>query len=308
MIVELIEDLDECDAGWFARALERPVSSVERWRRGTTLGAQYGHFRVDDEPLFVKTSRARPDDHLRPFIANEFWFYRSLRSALPEIPTAGYVTGRLDDDGRYVLILDDLSARLEESPRNTNERIVRCLAALHRSTWEHAALERFPPPGEWRERVRRRTEEMCIDLDLPRPERTRLTDLIDDPCWAMVHERLTARRGVTLQHCDTHPGNFCFLTDGTACLIDWQRAAVGLPTDDLAHWAVFHGGDDVAERLSTYRQALPFDSFDDDFRASVVRAGLVLGAFWVGGRRGDDLIRAKDRVLRALDHVDAWLD
>ena len=272
MIVDLIEDLNECDARWFANALERPVDSVERWRRGTTRGAQYGHFRVDGEALFVKAAKSRPDDYLRPFIENEFWFYRSLRSAV-EIPTSGFVTGRLDDDGRYVLILEDLSPRLEESPRNEDERIARCLAALHRSTWEHAALERFPPPGEWRGRVRRRTDEMCADLDLPSAERNRLTDLVDDPCWVVIHDRLTARRGVTLQHCDPHPGNFCFLNDGTACLIDWQRAAVGLPTDDLAHWAVFHSGDDVAEHLATYRQAFPYDSSMRTFvRPSSARA------------------------------------
>lgn len=254
------------------------------WHRGTTLGAQYGHFRVDGQALFVKATKARPDDYLRGFIENEFWFYQSLRTALPAIPTADFVAGRLEGDGRYVLVLEDLSPRLEDAPLDRDDRLVRCLAALHRSTWEHAALERFPPPGEWRERVRRRTSDMCADLALPEKERVRLIELVDDPCWATVQERMATRRAVTLQHCDTHPGNFCFLTDGSACLIDWQRAAVGLPTDDLAHWAVFHGGDDVGEHLATYRMVLTFDSFAEDFRASVVRAGLVLGAFgWAVG-------------------------
>ena len=304
-----IDDPSECSAEWFSAALDEPVHAVDLWREGQTMGSRFGHFRVDGHALFVKMSRGRPATHLVPFIENEFWFYRSIRAAIPTVPTARFVHGRIADDGRYFLILEDLSPRLVSNAEQADRQIVRCLAELHRSTWQHAALDRFPPPGEWRDRVRGRTEAMCADLDLPRRETVRLITLVDHPCWASVHERLATGTHVSLQHCDPHPGNFCFLDDGSACLIDWQRVGVGLPTDDLAHWAVFHGGASLREELAVYRASMAIDGwdFDADFRASVVRAGLILGAFWVGGRRGADLIACKERVFEALDAVDDWL-
>lgn len=98
------------------------------------------------------------------------------------------------------------------------------------------------------------------------------------------------RAGLTLTHGDTHLDSFLFpVAQGDICIIDWQKASVGVGTDDMADLLVPFMSRPNRQRLErpllqAYHRALKtggvvgydFDACWRDYRASALRC--LLGA------------------------------
>ena len=68
-------------------------------------------------------------------------------------------------------------------------------------------------------------------------------ELNDELDWARGFADAVAREGRSQPHClvltDTHPGNFLIQEDGTAVIVDLEKALYGSPGVDLAHATVY---------------------------------------------------------------------
>jgi Ser/Thr protein kinase RdoA (MazF antagonist) len=76
------------------------------------------------------------------------------------------------------------------------------------------------------------------DAALPRTTRNALLAELD---WARILAATSAVRDqpITLVGTDTHPGNFLIRDDGSAVLVDLEKALYGSPAIDLAHASLF---------------------------------------------------------------------
>jgi hypothetical protein len=148
-------EVDELDAAWFAAALCRDVTSATITARdsGTTGRARVELTGAPDVPATVFVKLAPFDEQQRSFVdmlgmgVAEARFYRDLAAEVPvRVPSAWFAG---TEDGRYVMVLEDLAAngcRFPKPNESGIERrardIVEQLAALHSAYWES---ERFAP-------------------------------------------------------------------------------------------------------------------------------------------------------------------
>jgi hypothetical protein len=144
-------DVDELTPGWLAAALDAPVSTVEvlEAHSGTTGRVRLAVSYRDDRPgrpasLFVKL--APFDERQRRFVdavglgVAEATFYRDVAATTPvRVPSVWHAAV---DDGRYVMVLEDLVASGCRFPRPDDAdlgdlagRIVDELARLHARYW-----------------------------------------------------------------------------------------------------------------------------------------------------------------------------
>ena len=142
---------------WLSEALGRPVVDVEVLdaHSGTTGRARLGlRYRGgDDGPPSVFLKLAPFDDRQRSFVdlvglgTAEARFYRDVATDVPvRVPTVH--CARLDDDGRYVMLLEDLEATRCRFPSPSDDDLVETmtaivdgLARLHVRYWGDARLD-----------------------------------------------------------------------------------------------------------------------------------------------------------------------
>ncbi|MGH9014857.1 MAG: phosphotransferase family protein [Acidimicrobiia bacterium] len=149
-------EVDEVTPAWLSEALGADVAAVEVVDRhsGTTGRARvaitYGRETSLPSAVFVKL--APFDERQRRFVdlvglgLAEARFYRDLAPDVPvRIPDVLHAS--LDDDGRYVMVLEDLVASgcafpspHDDDIAETAGRIVDELAVLHARFWESPAL------------------------------------------------------------------------------------------------------------------------------------------------------------------------
>lgn len=204
------------------------ASVVER--RAATGGytpAERWVLRLDDgRSVFVK---AAVNDLTAGWLRKEVRLYRELRAPfMPEL------IGWADEDGRPMLILEDLSACTWPPPW-TDGRV----DAVLRSLKELAAT---PPPG-WLnvssqgEYISDGWARVAAD---PRPllgTGMVTRDWLDEVLPAMLAVAgPEVIAGDRLCHFDVRSDNLCFRDDGSAVLVDWNLAEVGNPRLDLAFW------------------------------------------------------------------------
>jgi hypothetical protein len=150
-------DVDDVTPAWLSEALGADVSAVAVVDRhsGTTgrarIAVRYGADAGRASELFVKLPPF--DERQRRFVdavglgVAEARFYRDLATDVPvRVPAVHHA--EVDDDGRYVMVLEDLVASgcRFPSPRDgdiaeVTTRIVDELARLHARFWESPALE-----------------------------------------------------------------------------------------------------------------------------------------------------------------------
>jgi hypothetical protein len=149
--------VDELSASWLASVLGAPVTSVETMaaHSGTTGRVRLAVTYADDgnqRPRSVFVKLAPFDERQRRFVeitglgVAEARFYRDVAGAVPvRIPDVLYAA--IDDEGRYVMVLEDLVAGGCRFPgvhdrdlAAVTGRIVTELALLHARYWERPVL------------------------------------------------------------------------------------------------------------------------------------------------------------------------
>jgi aminoglycoside phosphotransferase (APT) family kinase protein len=151
-------DVAEITPEWMSGALERDVRAVTvlDQHSGTTgralVGLEYGNASdTGPDTAFVKLAPFDPQQ--RAFVDQvglgiaEARFYREIAAEVPvRVPVAYH--SNWDDDGRYVMVLEDLTASGCRFPRPRDEdiaitagRIVEELATLHAHFWGDARLD-----------------------------------------------------------------------------------------------------------------------------------------------------------------------
>jgi thiamine kinase-like enzyme len=235
-------DVDDVTPAWLSDVLGLDVVATDVLDRhsGTTgrarLALTYGSGLDGECPasLFVKLPPF--DEKQRHFVnlaglgTAEARFYRDVAADVPmRVPTVLHAA--LDDDGGYVMLLEDLKASGCRFPRPDDhdvvavvDSIVEELAHLHARFWEHPALDH---QLSWVNEGMRiafgsgaRFMQMALDQfahDMP-PAYRRLGELY-----------ITATRGIadlwatpphTLAHGDPHMGNL-FVDGSRAGFFDW---------------------------------------------------------------------------------------
>jgi hypothetical protein len=149
--------IDELSAGWLAGVLGAPVTGIETMaaHSGTTgrvrLAVTYAD-QADRRPRSVFVKLAPFDERQRRFVeitglgVAEARFYRDVADAVPvRVPNVLYAA--IDDDARYVMVLEDLVASGCRFPgvhdgdlAEVTGRIVTELARLHARYWEQPVL------------------------------------------------------------------------------------------------------------------------------------------------------------------------
>jgi hypothetical protein len=249
MTVETIPvDVDDITPVWLSAALEVDVDKVEVLDRhsGTTgrarIGLTYapGQTRVPPPTLFVKL--APFDEQQREFVATaglgvaEALFYRDLSHEITlRIPRAHYA--EVDDDGRYVMVLEDLNSVSARFPRPGDDDVaeyaaglVEELARLHAPYWDSSRLQ---PAGdlEWVMRGARTGRgaprggggfiSMALEQfgDEMGPTFRRMADLYARHS-AEIMGPVLEEGTPTLIHGDPHLGNL-FIDRGRVGFLDW---------------------------------------------------------------------------------------
>jgi hypothetical protein len=144
-------DVSDVTAAWMSGALDREVHAITVLDRhsGTTgrarVGVEYANGSAGPATVFVKLPPFDPEQ--RAFVdqvglgISEARFYREIAAEVPvRVPVAYH--SDWDGDGRYVMVLEDLSASGCRFPRPRDEdigvtagRIVEELAGLHAHFW-----------------------------------------------------------------------------------------------------------------------------------------------------------------------------
>jgi len=151
-------EVEDVTPAWLSEVLDADVRSVEVLDRhsGTTgrarIGVTYGDRDGALPPsLFVKLPPF--DERQRDFVAAgglgvaEARFYRDLAPEITlRIPTSHYAA--IDDDGRYVMVIEDLTAAACRFPRPGDDNVaewgvqlVAELARLHAPFWDSPRLQ-----------------------------------------------------------------------------------------------------------------------------------------------------------------------
>jgi aminoglycoside phosphotransferase (APT) family kinase protein len=296
-------EVEDIDAGWFEEILGAHIRAIDvlEAHSGTT-----GRARValnHDEPglphsVFVKL--APFDEARRVFVDQEGMgiaearFYTEIASDVPvRVPRPWYAAH--DEAGRYVMVLEDLSAAGANFPGQRDpglpsfvESVIDAFAALHAAFW---GSPRFASDGDlaWVEERSRgygsRAElvgfaAQQLGTELPAASR-RLAELYL-PAAARVPGLLT--RGTrTLIHGDAHLGNM-FADGATPGFLDWALVSFAPGIRDVAYFLGNSVPTDFrrshesrlvtryCERLQAAGVTLTFDQAWDQYRANLLTA------------------------------------
>jgi hypothetical protein len=264
-------DLDAIDEAWMTQALQVCFPGV-RVRAVERLGGDSGtstreRIRLDyeevgegsapPERIFVKATPGalgvRLFSGLMGLGACEVGFYRDLRPAAPVNTPRAYCARSADRSGRFVLLLEDLTAsgcRFETiaspiSPERARA-VVTALGRLHAAFWE---TPRFAGDLGWlksRENNPNQRVERLISAHANARALAKFGDLVP-PCVRrdshLVHEsrdlleEYWARGPRTVIHGDSHAGNLYFRGEEPGFL-DWQVVQKGQGIRDVGYFMV----------------------------------------------------------------------
>ncbi|VEG53692.1 phosphotransferase family protein [Mycolicibacterium aurum] len=329
--------IDDLDAATLSSLIGATVTSVSLigGDAGTSSRARLaltGH--AVPASVFVKMAAETVATRLMGELGNladtETRFYGRLAPELTGVPRC---YGRRFDplSGRFVLILEDLSATTCEFPDTLHPidadraaLVVELLARLHATFWD-----RFPTddtgPLNWiytasadsaslltAPLLRMSSQRLAERTDLPL-ERGRFIDQNYRAAAALID-----RPPHTVMHGDAHPGNLYF-REGKAGLLDWQAVRRGHPSRELAYTLVTSmttesRRESQRDLLDVYRGALAAsggpeldrDGLWDRYRqsalypyvATMITAGM-------GGMQGADIaMKGLERSLEALADLD----
>jgi aminoglycoside phosphotransferase (APT) family kinase protein len=140
---------------------------------------------------------------------------------------------------RGALLVEDIAGRPPRLPEDLPS-IATCLARLH--ALKLPPRDARPPLADHGATGPIAGTLAVIDrqvaaLDDPGVPATTRRALLDELAWArrLAAEAPAAAQPIALVGTDTHPGNFLVRTDGSAVLVDLEKALYGSPAIDLAH-------------------------------------------------------------------------
>jgi hypothetical protein len=284
-------DVDDVTPEWLSEVLGLDVVATDVLDRhsGTTgrarLGLTYGGGVDGDCPASVFVKLPPFDEKQRKFVAQtglgtaEARFYRDVAAEVPmRVPAVLHTA--LDDDGRYVMLLEDLEASGCRFPRPGDDDVVEVvdsivteLAHLHAKYWEHAALG---SALRWTSEGMRiafgsgaRFMQMALDqfaADMP-PAFLRLGELYITQARGIAD--LWAAPPPTLAHGDPHMGNL--FVDGTrAGFFDW-----GMVMSKAGMWDTAYV---ICNSVPTEIRRANERAWLDRYREELARHGVRLGA------------------------------
>jgi hypothetical protein len=345
----------ELDAGWFtdllqARGVNERVEAVEMEPVGTGQLAETRRFtlRYAGTPgpaapaalvgkFTSENELAAETGHTLGIYRSEVMFYREL-SAGAGIRTPAVYAAEIDDQGRFLLLLEDMAParpgnQLDGCTPDEVRRGLAEAALLHAAYWDDTSLTTrdwmYVPDGAQgfykTETVERSWAHVCSEYD------GHLSAEVVDVCARYVgaHEQWNRLRGRPrcLTHNDFRPDNMLFRddVDGPAseaarvALVDWQTVSFLEAGMDPAYFlggaldrdtrralesVLLHGyHDDLqAHGVSGY----PYDEFHDDYRHYTYAALTVaMGATLLVKRteRGDRMLMRMltDAAVHVLD-------
>ncbi|WP_340265613.1 phosphotransferase [Sphingobium mellinum] len=204
--------------------------------------------------------------NLNAMYANELDFYARLRSEVDLEAPIG-MGGAMDDSGRYILLMEDVSKRgatfhtvlTEDVTLDHVRAILTTLARLHARYWDSP---RFKTDLAW--------VQTMVSGDLESLMRQLIGDGISSEIrlrkfkreflgiMGVDEERLRqgsikmkehqATLTPTILHGDSHLGNMYFLPDMTGGLLDWQLVAKGYIAHDVGYFITVSLPVDVRRR------------------------------------------------------------
>lgn len=230
-----------------ARLLGQPIGSA-RALEGTSGTTDRARFELDGaRTVFVKTSATAVGTRLFGGLARlgevEVGFFRDLRPIL-ELESPTMLGAEFDRwSGRFVLVLDDLTARgaafVDTLTPLTADQAAASLSTLARL---HGATSVLRPLPGW---LGTNSGDALLPLvaaslgPLARRVERRRPGLLTEPGRRLLDSYRTwasdLDRGPScVLHGDPHPGNV-YLVDGGAGLLDWQAVRTGNPLRDVAY-------------------------------------------------------------------------
>jgi aminoglycoside phosphotransferase (APT) family kinase protein len=187
-------------------------------------------------------------------------------------PVLAAVLSPDDDLPRGALLVQDIVGTVPRLPTQLPS-LAEALARIHRLPVPDVAMR--PPLADHGAAGPVAATVAVIERQAPAleapgiPAATRAA-LEDELAWARgwAARLAPAEQPLTLVGTDTHPGNFLVRADGSAALVDLEKAAYGSPAIDLAHATLFtstHWDLDVAATLGPEATA----SFYRDYLARI---------------------------------------
>jgi hypothetical protein len=284
-------DVADVTPEWVSAVTELDVVAVEVLdaHSGTTgrarLGLTYGGGEDGFLPPSVFVKLPPFDERQREFVAKtglgtaEARFYRDLAASVP-VRVPGVLHAAVDDDGRYVMVLEDVEASGCRFPRPTDDDIVAVvdsivteLAHLHAQFWDDPALT---TSLRWISEGRRiafgsgaRFVQMALEqftADMP-PAFARLGDFVVTRTREIADQWDAGPH--TLAHGDAHMGNL--LVDGDrAGFFDW---AMVMPKAGM--WDVAYV---ICNSVPTEIRRAHEHAWLDRYRAALAGKGIALDA------------------------------
>jgi aminoglycoside phosphotransferase (APT) family kinase protein len=250
-------ELDELTPAWVGGALDVPVTAVEllESHSGTTgrarLGVTYAAGARSDLPASIFVKLAPFDTGQRGFVDQvglgvaEARFYRELATDVPvRVPRAWYAA--LDEERRYVMVLEDLQAAGCRFPRprdaDVAERslaVVEAMGRLHARYWE---TPRFASDLRWI--GVRGTGERGSGASLVEQAKERIASRLPASfartCdFFLAHvdaiTELWNQGPCTVVHGDAHMGNL-FIDGDHAGFLDWAMVGRASGLRDVAYY------------------------------------------------------------------------
>ena len=335
------------DAAWLNAALsgwpEVTAVSHEDIGEGTGIFGQisrlelrYGEPATTPTSVIVKMACLEPENlaiaNALGIYERELRFYEELAADLPFRIPSSYLAVR-GDDGRFVLVIEDLSGEfvvgdqvVGATPEQA-EAVVDALIPFHVGWWEHSDLDSMdwlPEPdapayqaavpgiyraglpvlqAEWADKISPAAMAAAVALD-PKFEELLLR---------------TATGPRTVIHTDTRLDNIFFAADGSGevALIDFQLALRGRGVADIAYlvgtsMSIADGAANWERLLRRWHDGLVVAGIDYPWEACVLHykeaalyylagAMSLVGTFDAGNERGAALVHAYS--TRILEHV-----
>jgi len=262
---------------------------------------------------------------------NEMLAYDTIEFPIPTSKVHGAKYTR----SRFVLVLEDLSARQVEFPNiwskhvdyDLGTRVLTALAKIHAKYWNAC------PSGVWNEENRPYQGLGMGMFTLWRVDRICKPNLIPSDMhavfmqalwhWVEFRDYLSKSQPKTLCHGDTHMGNFYIEKDGTIGAIDFQVLSEENPLRDVAYFLSSSYDPDLLENheqdlirfylaklveLGVPKNEVP--TFDEAFYAYRLQLFYALYAFVFSGGFANLMDHVQtdcgvERIIRTMRRVDS---